>query len=367
MLPSAPFVAYPALTSAILLTMSNVFMTFAWYAPPEAPAARSLVDRRVRRAGASRSSSTCCRCRRTASATRCCSLAQLKILQEVITLSVFVPFAVLLHGAAAEARLPLGRAVPAGGGLLHLPMTAPAVATPPAFLAAVSRVRCRVSAVVSLPDRQRGHLARPHARARARSRLAGAADRRLPRRVRGAAVADRHAARPLWTAARRARPAVGRRCGRAGVFAGRRPDLPGRCARADRRGLCGVPDVAAQGVRHVVPEGSPGFAGGLDHGRGRHRRVARHCAPLEAALSIASWRTVFVVLAAAEGAPWPPSRSGCACPTCRRIRAVVGLRRAVARRPPQCSRTRASGGSIRSAPWASGRSFPSRACGPCHG
>ena len=31
MLPSAPIVAYPALTCAILLTVSNVFMTFAWY------------------------------------------------------------------------------------------------------------------------------------------------------------------------------------------------------------------------------------------------------------------------------------------------------------------------------------------------
>ena len=40
------------------------------------------------------------------------ALPQLKIMQEVITLAVFVPFALLLHEAAAEARLPVGRALP---------------------------------------------------------------------------------------------------------------------------------------------------------------------------------------------------------------------------------------------------------------
>ena len=40
------------------------------------------------------------------------SLGQLKVMQEVITLAVFVPFAILLHEAAAEAGLPVGRTVP---------------------------------------------------------------------------------------------------------------------------------------------------------------------------------------------------------------------------------------------------------------
>ena len=53
-----------------------------------------MVHRRRSRAGESRSSSICSRCRPTGSATRPCRSRQLKILQEVITLLVFVPFAV---------------------------------------------------------------------------------------------------------------------------------------------------------------------------------------------------------------------------------------------------------------------------------
>ena len=49
------------------------------------------------------------------------SLGQLKIMQEAITLAVFVPFAVLLHEAAAPPRLPLGGAVHLRRGVLHLP------------------------------------------------------------------------------------------------------------------------------------------------------------------------------------------------------------------------------------------------------
>ena len=76
-----------------LLTASNVFMTFAWYAHLKYQ--RSAPGSSPRwRAGASPCSSTCCRSRPTASATPAMSLAQLKIMQEVITLSVFVPFAV---------------------------------------------------------------------------------------------------------------------------------------------------------------------------------------------------------------------------------------------------------------------------------
>jgi len=97
MLPSAPLVAYPALTAAILLTLSNVFMTFAWYghlrhlqASPWWIAAfvawgialfEYLLQVPANRIGYT-----------------VLSLGQLKIMQEVITLSVFVPFAIFYMG-----------------------------------------------------------------------------------------------------------------------------------------------------------------------------------------------------------------------------------------------------------------------------
>lgn len=97
MLPSAPIVAYPALACAILLTVSNVFMTFAWYghlkhlqAKPWWIAAfvawgialfEYLLQVPANRVGYT-----------------VLSLAQLKVLQEVITLSVFVPFAIFYMG-----------------------------------------------------------------------------------------------------------------------------------------------------------------------------------------------------------------------------------------------------------------------------
>jgi len=97
MLPSAPIVAYPALACAILLTISNVFMTFAWYghlkhlqAKPRWIAAsvawgialfECLLQEPANRVGYTVP-----------------SLAQLKVLQEVIALSVFVPFAIFYMG-----------------------------------------------------------------------------------------------------------------------------------------------------------------------------------------------------------------------------------------------------------------------------
>jgi uncharacterized protein (DUF486 family) len=97
MLPSAPIVAYPALTCAILLTMSNVFMTFAWYGHLKHLQAKpwwiaALVAWGIAlfeyllQVPANRIGYTVL------------SLAQLKILQEVITLSVFVPFAIFYMG-----------------------------------------------------------------------------------------------------------------------------------------------------------------------------------------------------------------------------------------------------------------------------
>jgi len=97
MLPSAPIVAYPALTGAILLTVSNVFMTFAWYGHLKHLQAKpwwiaALVAWGIAlfeyllQVPANRIGYTVL------------SLGQLKIMQEVITLSVFVPFAIFYMG-----------------------------------------------------------------------------------------------------------------------------------------------------------------------------------------------------------------------------------------------------------------------------
>jgi len=82
----------PVLTTIILLTLSNVFMTFAWYAHLKDLSAKPwyvaalvswgialfeyLLQVPANRIGFTQ-----------------LSLAQLKIIQEVVTLSVFVPFA----------------------------------------------------------------------------------------------------------------------------------------------------------------------------------------------------------------------------------------------------------------------------------
>ncbi len=90
----APFVAHPALTCAVLLTASNLFMTFAWYGhlkhlqswPWWLAAVASwgiALFEYLLQVPANRIGYTAL------------SLPQLKILQEAITLTVFVPFAVL--------------------------------------------------------------------------------------------------------------------------------------------------------------------------------------------------------------------------------------------------------------------------------
>ncbi len=89
--------AYPALTAVLMLVASNVFMTFAWYSH-----LKNLNDKPwwiaalvswgialfeyLLQVPANRAGYTVM------------NLGQLKILQEVITLSVFVPFAVLYMG-----------------------------------------------------------------------------------------------------------------------------------------------------------------------------------------------------------------------------------------------------------------------------
>ncbi|MFI4902570.1 MAG: DMT family protein [Burkholderiales bacterium] len=91
------FVRHPALVSAALLTCSNVFMTFAWYAHLRNLSSRpwwiaALVSWLIAAAEymfqvpANRIGFTVL------------SLGQLKIMQEVITLCVFVPFAVFYMG-----------------------------------------------------------------------------------------------------------------------------------------------------------------------------------------------------------------------------------------------------------------------------
>jgi hypothetical protein len=93
----APIVQNPVLVCAVLLTVSNLFMTFAWYghlkhlqSSPWWTAAlvswgialfEYLLQVPANRIGFT-----------------VMSLAQLKIMQEVITLTVFVPFAVLYMG-----------------------------------------------------------------------------------------------------------------------------------------------------------------------------------------------------------------------------------------------------------------------------
>jgi uncharacterized protein (DUF486 family) len=93
----ASAIKHPALACAALLTMSNLFMTFAWYGHLKNLAQKPwwiaalvswgialfeyLLQVPANRIGFTQ-----------------LSLAQLKIMQEVITLVVFVPFAVLYMG-----------------------------------------------------------------------------------------------------------------------------------------------------------------------------------------------------------------------------------------------------------------------------
>ncbi len=89
--------AHPAIPTVFMLAVANVFMTFAWYAHLKHLADRpwwiaalvswgiALLEYLVQ-VPANRIGYTAM------------SLSQLKILQEVITLAVFVPFAVLYMG-----------------------------------------------------------------------------------------------------------------------------------------------------------------------------------------------------------------------------------------------------------------------------
>jgi hypothetical protein len=95
MTPSfAPFTSHPALACAALLTVSNLFMTFAWYGHLKHLQAQPwwiavfvawfvALFEYLFQVPANRIGYTAL------------SLAQLKIMQEIITLTVFVPFAVV--------------------------------------------------------------------------------------------------------------------------------------------------------------------------------------------------------------------------------------------------------------------------------
>jgi uncharacterized protein (DUF486 family) len=92
------FVAqHPALVAAVMLTGSNLFMTFAWYGH-----LKHLGDRPWWTAALISWGIALAEYLLQVPANRIgftvLSLAQLKILQEVITLAVFVPFAVLYMG-----------------------------------------------------------------------------------------------------------------------------------------------------------------------------------------------------------------------------------------------------------------------------
>ena len=82
------------LRTSLLLVCSNVFMTFAWYAH-----LRNLNDRKWYIAALASWSIALFEYLLQVPANRigytALSLSQLKILQEIITLSVFIPFAVL--------------------------------------------------------------------------------------------------------------------------------------------------------------------------------------------------------------------------------------------------------------------------------
>jgi uncharacterized protein (DUF486 family) len=97
----APITTHPALACAALLTVSNLFMTFAWYGHLKHLADRpwwtaaivswgiALFEYLLQVPGNRVGYTTL-------------SLAQLKIMQEVITLAVFVPFAVLYMGQTVK-------------------------------------------------------------------------------------------------------------------------------------------------------------------------------------------------------------------------------------------------------------------------
>ena len=113
----------PTLSAILLLIGSNVFMTFAWYAHLKNLSHKPLMVAILASWGIAFFEYML-----QVPANRIgfgqLTLPQLKMLQEVITLSVFVPFSDLLHAPADPDRFPVGGAVHVRGGVLHVPRRA---------------------------------------------------------------------------------------------------------------------------------------------------------------------------------------------------------------------------------------------------
>ena len=88
------FIAFPVVRTVVLLIGSNIFMTFAWYAHLKTLHNRPLIIAILASWGIA-FFEYCLQVPANRAGFGDLSLGQLKILQEVITLSVFVPFAVL--------------------------------------------------------------------------------------------------------------------------------------------------------------------------------------------------------------------------------------------------------------------------------
>ena len=105
--------------TTILLTLSNVFMTFAWYSH-----LRNMSDKKWYVAAIVSWGIALFEYLIQVPANRIgystLSLAQLKILQEVITLSVFVPFVLLYMQQPLKNEFSLGGSMPSGSRLFHL-------------------------------------------------------------------------------------------------------------------------------------------------------------------------------------------------------------------------------------------------------
>ena len=108
------------LQTTLLLICSNVFMTFAWYAHLKDMGGRPwLIAALVSWGVALAEYLLQVPANRIGYTTM--NLGQLKILQEVIALSVFVPFAVLSMEAAAEAQLSVGGPMHLRSRVLRVP------------------------------------------------------------------------------------------------------------------------------------------------------------------------------------------------------------------------------------------------------
>ena len=83
-----------ALKTVLLLVVANVFMTFAWYGHLKSPGARPLLIAILASWGIA-FVEYCFQVPANRIGHTAFDLPKLKILQEVITLSVFVPFAVI--------------------------------------------------------------------------------------------------------------------------------------------------------------------------------------------------------------------------------------------------------------------------------